>query len=130
MTKIAELKDRGAVVAWSPLSDYADVLAMGSKVRHFLVRSLRVDGEGRCVFAEAAGSLGETLQTLNKNILEKTTTHALQRPRRGMFPSSIWLDYVPLTLASETMGFGGVLPPPPPLPPRNVTYGWRICWGR
>jgi hypothetical protein len=70
MTKIAELKDRGAVVAWSPLSDYADVLAMGSKVRHFLVRSLRVDGEGRCVFAEAAGSLGETLQTLNE------TTHA------------------------------------------------------
>lgn len=35
MTKIAELKDRGAVVAWSPLSDYADVLALGSKVRFF-----------------------------------------------------------------------------------------------
>ena len=35
MTKIAELKDRGAVVAWSPLSDYADVLALGSKVSFF-----------------------------------------------------------------------------------------------
>ena len=34
MTKIAELKDKGAVVAWSPLiGEYADVIALGSKVR-------------------------------------------------------------------------------------------------
>ena len=32
MTKIAELKDKGAVVAWSPLGEYADVIALGSKV--------------------------------------------------------------------------------------------------
>ena len=32
MTKIAELKDKGAVVAWSPLCEYADVIALGSKV--------------------------------------------------------------------------------------------------
>ncbi len=72
MTKIAELKDRGAVVAWSPLSDYADVLAMGSKVRIFLVRSSRVCGGGwRCVVAEAAGrSLGGTLQVM-KTALKK-----------------------------------------------------------
>lgn len=31
MTKIAELKDKGAVVAWSPLREYADVIACGSK---------------------------------------------------------------------------------------------------
>jgi hypothetical protein len=37
MTKIAELKDRGSVVAWSPLSDYADVLALGTKVRLLIV---------------------------------------------------------------------------------------------
>ena len=43
MTKIAELKDKGAVVAWSPLSDYADVLALGSKVRFFLL-DRRVSG--------------------------------------------------------------------------------------
>jgi hypothetical protein len=38
MTKIAELKDKGAVVAWSPIggegeNNYADVIALGSKVR-------------------------------------------------------------------------------------------------
>ena len=40
MTKIAELKDKGAVVAWSPVGgggssegEYADVIALGSKVR-------------------------------------------------------------------------------------------------
>lgn len=42
MTKIAELKDKGAVMAWSPVSgggggisegEYADVIALGSKVR-------------------------------------------------------------------------------------------------
>lgn len=42
MTKIAELKDKGAVVAWSPIGggggddndgrEYADVIALGSKV--------------------------------------------------------------------------------------------------
>eukprot|EP00578_Thalassiosira_sp_NH16_P006546 CAMPEP_0181106352 /NCGR_PEP_ID=MMETSP1071-20121207/16486_1 /TAXON_ID=35127 /ORGANISM="Thalassiosira sp., Strain NH16" /LENGTH=1086 /DNA_ID=CAMNT_0023189753 /DNA_START=165 /DNA_END=3425 /DNA_ORIENTATION=+ len=31
MTKIAELKDKGVVVAWSPLGEYADVVALGSK---------------------------------------------------------------------------------------------------
>lgn len=32
MTKIAELQDKGAVVAWSPMGEYADVVALGSKV--------------------------------------------------------------------------------------------------
>ena len=45
MTKIAELTDKGAVVAWSPLPDYADVLALGSKVRFFG----SVDGGGGVV---------------------------------------------------------------------------------
>ncbi|KAL7553035.1 hypothetical protein ACHAWF_017169 [Thalassiosira exigua] len=31
MTKIAELQDKGAVVAWSPLREHADVIACGSK---------------------------------------------------------------------------------------------------
>jgi len=31
MTKIAELRDKGAVMAWSPLAEYADVVALGSK---------------------------------------------------------------------------------------------------
>jgi len=38
MTKIAELKDRGSVVAWSPLSEYADVLALGTKVGSSFLR--------------------------------------------------------------------------------------------
>jgi hypothetical protein len=33
MTKIAEISDRGASVAWSPIKKYADVIAVGSKVR-------------------------------------------------------------------------------------------------
>ena len=33
MTKVAEIEERGATVAWSPISDYADVMALGSKVR-------------------------------------------------------------------------------------------------
>lgn len=32
MSRIAELKDKGAVAAWSPLRDHADVVALGSKV--------------------------------------------------------------------------------------------------
>ena len=41
MTKIAELKDKGAVVAWSPfIGEYADVIALGSKVRFFNVAML------------------------------------------------------------------------------------------
>eukprot|EP00586_Coscinodiscus_wailesii_P014845 CAMPEP_0172501496 /NCGR_PEP_ID=MMETSP1066-20121228/150412_1 /TAXON_ID=671091 /ORGANISM="Coscinodiscus wailesii, Strain CCMP2513" /LENGTH=310 /DNA_ID=CAMNT_0013276297 /DNA_START=178 /DNA_END=1107 /DNA_ORIENTATION=+ len=31
MTIISEIKDRGAVVAWSPLTDHADVIALGTK---------------------------------------------------------------------------------------------------
>ena len=37
MTKIAELQDKGAVVAWSPIGEYADVIALGSKVRFLLL---------------------------------------------------------------------------------------------
>eukprot|EP00804_Cyclotella_cryptica_P018314 CCRYP_017975-RB/>CCRYP_017975-RB protein AED:0.05 eAED:0.05 QI:110/1/1/1/1/0.83/6/1896/479 len=33
MTLISEISDRGAVVAWSPVRAYADVIALGSKVR-------------------------------------------------------------------------------------------------
>lgn len=45
MTKIAELKDKGAVVAWSPIggegeNNYADVIALGSKVRACAVTSI------------------------------------------------------------------------------------------
>jgi|AntRauTorckE5430_2_1112549.scaffolds.fasta_scaffold01803_2 hypothetical protein len=32
MTKIAEIEDRGATVAWSPVNEYADVIAVGAKV--------------------------------------------------------------------------------------------------
>ena len=37
MTLINEISDRGAVVAWSPNRMYADVLCVGSKVRHTLI---------------------------------------------------------------------------------------------
>ena len=33
MTKIAEIQDRGAAVAWSPISSHPDLLALGTKVR-------------------------------------------------------------------------------------------------
>ena len=35
MTKITEVEDRGATVAWSPVSSHADYLALGVKVSAF-----------------------------------------------------------------------------------------------
>ena len=32
MTKVAQIEDRGAAVAWSPISEHADVIALGAKV--------------------------------------------------------------------------------------------------
>ena len=32
MSKVAQIEERGATVAWSPLGDHADVMALGSKV--------------------------------------------------------------------------------------------------
>ena len=32
MTKVAQIEDRGAAVAWSPVGDHADVIALGAKV--------------------------------------------------------------------------------------------------
>ena len=34
MTRIAQIEDRGATVAWSPVTGYADVIAVGAKVRY------------------------------------------------------------------------------------------------
>jgi hypothetical protein len=31
-TLITQIEDKGAVVAWSPIGEYADVIALGSKV--------------------------------------------------------------------------------------------------
>ena len=36
MTKIAQIEDRGAAVAWSPIRSYADVIALGTKVSYVL----------------------------------------------------------------------------------------------
>ena len=36
MTKIAEIEDRGATIAWSPVAEIADVIALGAKVCLFL----------------------------------------------------------------------------------------------
>jgi len=33
MTKVAQIEDRGAAVAWSPIGEYGDVIALGAKVR-------------------------------------------------------------------------------------------------
>jgi hypothetical protein len=33
MTKIAQIEDKGATLAWSPLKSHADVVAVGAKVR-------------------------------------------------------------------------------------------------
>lgn len=32
MTRITQLEDRGAAVAWSPIASYADYVALGAKV--------------------------------------------------------------------------------------------------
>lgn len=32
MTKVTQLEDRGAAVAWSPIASHADYLALGAKV--------------------------------------------------------------------------------------------------
>lgn len=37
MTKIAEIEDRGATIAWSPVAEIADVIALGAKVCSCLV---------------------------------------------------------------------------------------------
>ena len=34
MTKITQIDDRGAVVAWSPTDSHADVIAVGSNYEH------------------------------------------------------------------------------------------------
>jgi hypothetical protein len=36
MTKITQLEDRGAAVAWSPVASHADFLALGAKVCIFV----------------------------------------------------------------------------------------------
>lgn len=33
MTKITQIEDRSAASAWSPIREYADVIALGAKVR-------------------------------------------------------------------------------------------------
>lgn len=33
MTKVTQIEDRSAAVAWSPISSRADVIALGEKVR-------------------------------------------------------------------------------------------------
>ena len=33
MTKITQINDRSASTAWSPIAEYAGVIALGSKVR-------------------------------------------------------------------------------------------------
>jgi hypothetical protein len=43
MTKISQIDDRGAVVAWSPVGEFADVIALGSKVCVVVVVLLLVD---------------------------------------------------------------------------------------
>lgn len=55
MTKIAELRDKGAVVAWSPLGEYADVIACGSKVRLSLFSSFTEDN----IVVRVCGGEGE-----------------------------------------------------------------------
>ena len=63
MTKIAELKDKGAVVAWSPIGgsgggEYADVIALGSKVRGQVIISPDLQGIGLAfVFVVVVGWL-------------------------------------------------------------------------
>ena len=32
MTKVTQIDDRSATVAWSPIDSYADVIALGAKV--------------------------------------------------------------------------------------------------
>jgi hypothetical protein len=39
MTLITQIEDKGAVVAWSPIGEYADVIALGSKVRCYFTIS-------------------------------------------------------------------------------------------
>lgn len=40
MTRITQIEDRGAAVAWSPIKSHADVIALGAKVSYCLVFSL------------------------------------------------------------------------------------------
>lgn len=60
MTKIAELQDKGSVVAWSPHGEYADVIALGSKVR---LKCLTENNGLLCpsVFFYEANDVGVTL---------------------------------------------------------------------
>lgn len=37
MTKIAQIDDHGSALAWSPVKEHADVVALGTKVRDIFV---------------------------------------------------------------------------------------------
>jgi len=47
MTLITQIEDKGAVVAWSPIGEYADVIALGSKVR-IIISSFSIYSEKEC----------------------------------------------------------------------------------
>ena len=49
MTLITQIEDKGAVVAWSPIGEYADVIALGSKVRS-IISSFSISSEKECYF--------------------------------------------------------------------------------
>ena len=39
-TKITQIDDKSSTIAWSPQKDHADVIALGTKVRQFVAKSL------------------------------------------------------------------------------------------
>lgn len=59
MTKIAQIDDHGSVLAWSPVKDYADVVALGTKVSYLCFgagqKLFRLFVEKKCPRGTAGG---------------------------------------------------------------------------
>ena len=45
MTKIAQIDDHGSALAWSPVKEHADVVALGTKVRYIQLGTKTNDGQ-------------------------------------------------------------------------------------
>lgn len=69
MTKIAQIQDRGATVAWSPIQSFADVIALGAKVRERDSQPTKTEAEEEEVPRYPAIILGESASGSNALIV-------------------------------------------------------------
>lgn len=87
MTLITQIEDKGAVVAWSPVGEYADVIALGTKVSSYNLLFLYFQ-DSMCHFLYNIQLIKYKLLTCDTNPKNKliyqqqTTTHYNQNDRK------------------------------------------------